>query len=662
MKHNSLIAYAITKSLYEKDCFFDVFATFVIQAFEEGKGANYELIQSSVKNKFGLEIPTTTIDVLLKYLKRKGKVVYQRKGGPFFLTRKGTAVVKAYPGQEQQASERIQRLITSIKSFIKTEFSEEQSESDIYVALQTIINQNFEITVNFFEPDIALDALKNAKINTKLSQYIIRYFIHIQSSKSEEYEILREILYGSILLSAIHSPDISKVNKAFSNTQIYLDSNLLFSILDYDQYEFSKPAQELFALLKEYKFDIRIFHFTIEEIVSVFRNYKYEHHKYLGNVKVNTIYQRLKAKGVTVQGARELVYSIEKIITDQGISIDYKHSEDLRRHDFNMKALQKIGVYKNLAGSMSKRHDLLAIEKIRSIRRGQSKRIEDVNALFLSADLLLYKYNLFENGHASKATITEVVNDKVFTNILWLKHPKWNSELPLFNLISLHSSGLIVNRALWDSFYDEIRRLSDEKKISSEDISVLIAANEFEKSIQQLSANNKKAVSEAFILKEIKRAKEKIKRDKKKVVIVKDKEMDFLRQGLTEQQRALAERHAEDLEGVKVAFLRVARKKAEGKVKIYLGLPVLVISILLLGLVIWIMARWETCQNYAWGVPIIILTVLNTYLFVAGKPWGLIPFKILFDYRDRQVDKWLNEEYQRLIEANNLQNVLSGKI
>lgn len=89
---------------------------------------------------------------------------------------------------------------------------------------------------------------------------------------------------------------------------------------------------------------------------------------------------------------------------------------------------------------------------------------------------------LFQNYkkiHSKFENFPSVILDITLTNILFLKNPKQNPGLSIDQVIKAHSKYLLVNRNVWSTYVDELKRLYLEKRISQEDYSRLITKNQF---------------------------------------------------------------------------------------------------------------------------------------------------------------------------------------
>jgi hypothetical protein len=128
--------------------------------------------------------------------------------------------------------------------------------------------------------------------------------------------------------------------------------------------------------------------------------------------------------------------------------------------------------------------------------------------MFLTSDLKLSKFNYLEDGHKAKATIAEVIPDKFFTNILWIKNPKQPNTLHLSSWISLHTRNLFIDRSVWSKFYENLKILRDKNQINDLDISILIYDNHMQEVLRETDLSDVSNIEADKLLESLYKAKE----------------------------------------------------------------------------------------------------------------------------------------------------------
>jgi predicted nucleic acid-binding protein len=501
---NKLIyTYSLVKTLYEqgKD-YIDSFWPFVLKIMPKDKTPlNLDSIQKEIKKNFGLDIPQHSLEIIITRAKRKDYMIQQKR--QFRLTNQGDNYLNTLE-PESEVERRINELLEDIKNYLNEQLRLSLTSNETYDVALFFIQENINSLVEFFNPDSSIIQLNISKPKTnKYDDVLVNYFEIAKQRKPHLYYTLTDIVYGSVISTTASSRDIDEMNKKFEHTQLFLDSNYLFNILELQFPEFNKPAKELFNLLKLSKFELRVFDFTIDEMVRVLKNYSREQHLYISDVRVNSIYSNLKSQRLTIEDVREFITKIESKILELGIKIeptsidlkDYKSAKDEYRN--------RLSQYKPDQNLQSQNHDLAAVEKIREIRRSPKREIESSKALFLTSDLKLSKFDFLEMGHREKATVCEVIPDRLLTNILWLKNPSVVKDIPLKSIIAVHSREMFIDRKIWRRFCETITKLKGESSINDKDVSMLFYNHYIEEVLKNYDESQIDNIAPNFILEKI---------------------------------------------------------------------------------------------------------------------------------------------------------------
>ena len=218
-----------------------------------------------------------------------------------------------------------------IREFINEKFSPTLNSEDVKEMLNSFIKKQKMPLLTFFNPKLIEAEWKEE--DNKNEYYLIEYFKLAKKQKPNEFKTLEKIFYGVLISTIINKEDIITINKKFNKLQIFFDTNFMFSIMDLHYPHICKPAKELFDLLKtNNKFQLKVFDFTVGEMVRVLNGYLKEKDKYFPNIKVNSIYSNLKSKGWTKQDLIQFIAKVEQEISKIGVQIEYT-AIDLNKWD-----------------------------------------------------------------------------------------------------------------------------------------------------------------------------------------------------------------------------------------------------------------------------------------------------------------------------------------
>jgi hypothetical protein len=525
--------YALIKSLYDQGQeYIDSFLTFAIKVIPSNRFVDFAFIQKNLKDEFNLEIPLHVLKTILDRAKRKGyieqeKNVEEKNEGGYKLTKEGLSYLDKLE-TPKEVERRTNALVEDIKDFFSREHKTSLNQNQISTLLLTFLCKNIEPLIEYINPSATFDL--SIQSPEGYENLLIEYIQSAEQQKPENYKTLEEMVLGSIISVILYtkeSSDISELRtKKFKHRQVFLDTNFVFSILELHPPEFNKPAKELFILLKEYGFNLKVFDFTVNEISKVIGGYSREAYRYPLSARVDTLYSSLKSKGWSKTDAQKFIVDLENILDKNEIKIEWTDI-DIKTYkppDETLRNLMR--KYKALQQLYHQNHDLAAIEEIKKLRGRPVRKIEDSKACFLTSDVKLGRLNFIEMGHKDNGTVCEVILDRLLTNILWLKNP--NLKLSLNSIIAVHSRDLFIKKRIWNSFYDVLHQLRQEGKVKDEDISMLFYHGYIEDVLREFDEAEADKFTPEFVIEKIEEAAKFKEEETERMIREKDEE--FLQQ------------------------------------------------------------------------------------------------------------------------------------
>jgi len=501
MTRRLLYTYALVKSIYERRRdYIETFCPFVLKVLPINKDIlDLTTIQERIKDSYGLSIPEHSLKSIITRAKKRNYISVVRR--QVRLNEKGIEYRDRLE-PEREVDRRINELLEDVKSYLN---EPQLSLDETYKIVLCFVNENIDSVIEFFDPSgFCRLEIPKTKIR-KYEEKLVQYFKIVEKQKPTYYKTLEDIVYGSVISTAVSAQDISAIDKKFKNMEVFLDSNFIFSLFEFDFPEINKPAKELFELLRTHKFDIRVFDFTVNEMARVLNNYAEEQFMYVPGIRVNSIYSNLKSKGWTIEDVKEFIQKIEERIWSLGIKIE-PSKIDLTTYIPKKEYIDRILEYKPLQPYQTERiryHDLAIIEKIKEIRSTPKREIEKSKAIFLTSDLKLSKFDFLELSHKENGTVCEIIPDRLLTNILWLKNPTIVKDIPFKTIIAIHSREIFIDRGIWRRFYENVRKLREEGRIEDKDISMLFYNHYIEGVLLQFDESEADKITRELILDEI---------------------------------------------------------------------------------------------------------------------------------------------------------------
>lgn len=645
---SQLYTYSMIRALYDKgEDYIDSFWPFALNILPTNKSElPLERIQTEIKKKYDLDIPQHSLNVILTRAKRRNYIFQKERR--YAITNQGINYLKTLE-TEREVDRRINELLDDTKHFLEEKYKLILSIDEIRELIQAFIKEHIEFFKQFTCPESTTEELGTLDIILRKNEVVLLdYFTEVERSRPRIFKTLQDIICGSIISAIIHSKTFAESTKKFEHICVYFDTNIIFSILNLHFDEFNKPAKELFNLMRaERSFEFRVFDFTVEEIVSVLRNYIKEQHLYLPNVKVGSIFSSLKVKDWSSATITEFIVKIEEKLWGLGISIEPTNIE-LQKYEPTKKEYRDVLLqYKPSQPVLGQNHDLAAVEKIMELRKKPVRIIENAKAFFLTSDIKLAKYNFLEMKHKDQATICEIIPDRLLTNILWLKKPTLIKEIPLGTIIAMHSRHLFIDKDVWRQFYKTVEYLGNKKIINDEDISILIYDRHLQEVLRTYSSDEVGKIDVSWTLNNITDAKKRIAKVVNKTIEEKlEKQKTLFEKKITLVEQEKKDKFFSVLGDVK----KKIENESKNKAKFYIILFGIIISLILIMISIktipLILSKWNIIEPVAWLISIfwpIVLFFLNIKFNLLRLKFKLERLLFNFIYKRRLKNSKLDE-------------------
>ncbi|MEK6283250.1 MAG: hypothetical protein AABN95_23075 [Acidobacteriota bacterium] len=507
---NELYTYSLIRSLYDQgDDIIDSFWPLVINVLPRDKSPlPLENVQSEIEKSYGLKVPQHSLGTIITRAARKG---YLERGQKSLSLKDGG--VKYYYEKiepEREARRRVNELLADAKDFMDTHLESGLGTDQIKEMIQAFVLENLETLEQFFTDERPISG-NHKEFSTDAERLLVDYFARAEQTKPSIFQTLQDIVCGSVISALVHTRELFKESgKRFDKTIVFLDSNYVFSLLSLRYEEENRPAQELFNLMKEEgNFDFRVFDFTLHEMTGLLRNYEKEERFFQPHIKVrNSLFASLKAQGWTPAKVREFIVNVETRLWNE-LAISIAPTEvNLRNYSVSPERRTLLAQYKPNQASREQNHDLAAIDEVRAIRRKEVKRIEKCQSMFLTSDLKLALFNYIGEEHKENDTISEVIPDRLLTNILWLKNPAANDKFSLDSIIANYSRNLFVDEAIWKQFYKNVAELRSEGSLKDTQVSILLFDRHIQEVLSEYEPEEVREINPQRILEDIEKIRE----------------------------------------------------------------------------------------------------------------------------------------------------------
>ena len=489
-----VVSYALIKTLHDAgQSYVDIFIPLLLITLDCRHTESYSDVEIKrlLNEDHGLDIP---VHMVRNTLRRTNSLGYSRlsSGKKYSITTSGMELL-----QSIQSLSSIKRTINCFADALYT-FAGEMITTESLPAKNELMDMFFSFIYTnshalllFTKGNISNDFA----LQTSYDGLFKEFLINIELSRPELYNIFEDILIGSILCSLAGKEDLKEVNHYYKKT-VFLDSNIVFSILGFHHDEYCVPCRELHQQLINFKFNLLVFDFTLKEMIGVLNSYRYEYPKYIEEVKVDSIYSNFKLKGLTPTDIDEIITNIEELLSDQGIQIypTIKHDREELLNSLASKidGLQLYKPYQKSRNSLC--HDLLVIDYVKRMRTRPNRKFDKTDYFFLTSDTNLTRYALESEGHNENFTISEVILDSFMTSLLWIKNPT-NGFDTKFLLPSLTQKNMI-DRYVWEKFVDTAINMLNEGKVLNSDLSMLIYNKEVRENLREMNSREATGITD----------------------------------------------------------------------------------------------------------------------------------------------------------------------
>ncbi|HEY7875904.1 MAG TPA: hypothetical protein VIG64_12375 [Actinomycetota bacterium] len=602
---DAIYTYALLKVYYDegKD-YIDAFTPLILSVLpDDGRMIDLNELQERVRAATQMVIPELALGVIATRVKRSG-FLYKRDR-LLGLTDAGKRN-RPSPDKASNTERRINALIEAVRLHVQ-EKGIALSREEAWTSLQAFIRTNLE----FFEQFVGSSEERDAPSElSELDAAVLEYCIWAEQADPTEFETLRDIVLGSVIASSVYTASFADVGRKFERTIVYLDTNVVFNLLELHYEAFNRPIVEMFDLMKQTgSFDFRVFDFTLEEVVGVLGNFSRRSRAYVPGVKVNTIHSSLRSKGWTPAILRQYIASLEEHLHERGIRVEATETS-LDTFVPEPGEVGRLEVYKPSQHPRGQNHDLAAILKVKQRRGTLPRQIERAGAIFLTADLRLARFNFVEGGHRAQFTVSEVVPANVLTTFLWLKDPRRATDIPLRSVILMHSHDLLVERDIWHKFFNIVRELRLSSRLTKDDTSVLIFDPHLEEVLRFTRRNE---VTPDWVMAGVEKARQRLETTYKQSSIAREAELAARYESeLAEQEKALTgqlTQASDEKEQRYFSALEASKKELEKRAKAHAHrwLQIIAVGIVvLMGFLA--LALWRVVDPVA-GVLGLVLTL-----------------------------------------------------
>lgn len=440
------------------------------------KKKNYTLIKTAAdivkdfREIIGFEVPYLPLKNILCLAQKRGYVMDNKTGGyiPDYTKIKQNCI----EAEVLKKQGNIESLIIAFSHYLREEVGmNDISDDEISKRIDNFIDEQGAL---FYRNGVSY-------LSNPHDDFLFAKFLSDEKNK-KYYEIVDELIAGRILSELlIHKDEIETPD--FSNKTVYLDANIVFCLLEIDEFNRAENYKELLSRMQENGIKIKVFEHTIIEVEGVIQNSIewIDNPDYVAS-RASKATQFFVSNHFSVKKIQEILSFCRTNLKNVGIEIDemdYPQSfprtayteqdyyekikscyednnpdfdEDLKRKTIEVDA--KSFFYLSSKNNYS---NAIVFSNLKHIMITQN------------TSLAIVAKQLLDN----KNNIPFCVTDTFFGALLWKFNPKIKTELSEQKLATFISTAFLPNSVMYDKFYRIIQEARNSGTITEEQCKLL---------------------------------------------------------------------------------------------------------------------------------------------------------------------------------------------
>lgn len=490
MDYAALIGYSVLKKLHDlRQDILDAYAPFVEYALSKTTSdyTDIETVKTLINDQLALAIPTNTVRTILRRLAKRGAVKQLDGFNYLEVCHLQDSLLEAFNEALERTTRERNDLILGFRTY---------GGSDGY-SDELILQLIADFTLDSL-PDLGNPApIVSANRRSEYTQFA-RYLDHVRKYDNNRYEAFRSIYYGAVLSKLSSIGGVSTDPTKADGIAVYLDSNILFRVLQLQNPVFNTASMEVLKLLQRHGFQVRCFPESVREMRSVLAHRaglirrgaippRLPHaeaervdgiigafyRRQMGRSDIDRLIERLEIE-IESLGIKVVDQDFLSHVTVPKHTFDRYYDTKLRRQihskkideydrDYDLSDIVEKTEIPAYIHKMVKAKCELDTRIVACIRKWRSDRdifrLRDSKAIFLTCDFRLYNFNRQPN---EPTRIPEVMLEEQLTNILWVADPEKSGDVPLETVIAAYSATTFVDYRILKKLNDYLTRLREE--------------------------------------------------------------------------------------------------------------------------------------------------------------------------------------------------------
>jgi len=472
-----------------------------------------QVVRDYLRSQFGLEIPSRTVQVVLKRLSRAHPL--KREEGVYHIT--GALPDPGIAPEKSKANRHIQAVVSGLLEFAKGGGQCIATEDEVVTAICGFLSEFNIPCLRAYLRGTAIPTVEG-----KQQAHIVlvsEYVLHLQRSDPERFESFMILVQGHMLANALLCPDLQNAPKTYKGVTFYLDTPLLVQRRGLEGEPKKRAVEELIALVWNLGGTVATFSHSRDELGRVLKGAA-DHVDALNGR--GAIISEARRNGTTKSDLLLLAGKIDELLADAGIEVkstpSYIANANFQIDETAFGRILEDEV--NYFNPRAREDDINSVRSIYVLRANTTPAsVEKCKAVLVSSNSgfarAAYEYG---QRHEESREVSSVITDFSLANMAWLKAPMGAPSIPMMGLLAYSYAALQPSKALLDKYLTEIDKLQKQGKITERDHQLLRSSTIAQEELMRLTLGDEAALTEETITETLRRVSGEIKKEESEKV------------------------------------------------------------------------------------------------------------------------------------------------
>ena len=554
-----------------------------------------QVVSECIRQQFGLQIPTRTIQIVLKRISRRYSL--KRDFGVYRIT--GDLPDPQLAIKQSEAERHITAVCEGLQRFSQDTIRPISSQEDAISVMLAFLSE-FDIScLRAYLRGTAIPAPQGIRQSdiTLVSEYIQ----HVRQTDPDRFRSLLVLVQGHMLANALLCPDLSNAPMTYREVTFYLDTPLLVRRLGIEGEAKQAAARDLIALLSRLGGKVAAFSHSREELQRVLQGAA--DHLETPNARGAIVWEA-RRRGITRSDLLLLAGSIDRKLSKAGIATEATPSYVTNLQIDEMAFEQVLDDEVSYYNPRAKEYDINSVRSIYLIRdRTPVISLEKSRAVFVTSNAGFARA-AWEYGqqYESSQDVSSVITDFTLANTAWLKAPIGAPSIPASQLLAFSYAALNPSNSLWDKYITEIDRLEIGGAITERDHQLLRSSSLVYSELMHLTLGEDAALTSETVTETLARVSRQIRKEETERL----ESSEAAHRKTQEELKASRDRHREIQEHIYWQCRQRARAFANS---IAIVIALLLIGDIIAGLVLLLNGSFAVALS---SLPVIVVASVLT--------------------------------------------------